>query len=200
MKNLRGILIMALMAAGLMCSLQGCLFEPREAQDPGSGGEDTWIDPEVPKDIFQNLSSGLSEGGNSNYERSLSEEFAFIPRDVDAGQYPAVFGSVWGKEREMAMLDKLKSDYAVKREIRFGNEAGEFNEEVAEGASPWFQGEYLITVDSGSGEEYFGGIAKFTLEASSQGGWVLVEWEDLDVLEAYSTAGLLRGALGSGGE
>ena len=200
MKNLRVILILGLMAAGLLFSGPGCLFEPREAQVPGSGGEDTWVNPETPKDIFINLSSGFSEAGNSNYERSLSEEFAFIPPDVDAVQYSAVFGSVWGKVREMAMLDKLKSDYAIKREVRFGDEAGEFEDEVAEGASPWFQGEYLITVDSGSGDEHFGGIAKFTLEASSQGGWVLVGWEDLDVLEAYSTAGLLRGALGSGGE
>lgn len=198
MKNYSRIILTGVLALGIACTGPGCLFEPREAQDPGSGGEDTWIIPEVAKDIFKNLSSGLSESGNSNYERSLSEEFLFIPRDVDAGQYPAVFSNPWGRDQEMNMLNRMKSDYAVKRLIRFGDEAGEFEDEVPEGASPWFEGEYLITLDAGSGEQYFGGIARFTLEESSQGGWVLVKWEDLDILESYPTAGLLRGALGGG--
>jgi hypothetical protein len=152
--------------------------------------------PEVAEDIFQNLSSGLSEAGNSNYERSLSEEFTFIPREVDFTQYPGVFNDVWGKDREMSMLDRMKSDYPVERTIRFGDTDGNFDEKVAEGSSPWFQGEYLITLDAGSEKEYFGGVAKFTLEASSQGGWVLVGWDDMDILEGYKTGGILRGRLG----
>ncbi|MDZ7860449.1 MAG: hypothetical protein U5O15_07260 [Candidatus Krumholzibacteriota bacterium] len=196
MRNIRGIILLSLMISAFALPQGGCLFEPREAQDPGAGGEDTWVEPEVPRDIFKNLSSGLSEPGNSNYERTISDGFIFIPRTEDEMQYPDLSG--WDKEREMNMLDRLKSDYAARREIFFGSgteNGGSFDEENAEGDQPWFEGEYLITLDSGSGEVIYGGVARFTLEAAGQGGWKLVEWEDKDILQDYGTSGLLRGRL-----
>ncbi len=201
MRKFRRIIILSLMIFALALPQGGCLFEPREAQDPGSGGEDTWVEPEVPRDIFKNLSSGLSEPGNSNYERTISDGFIFVPMPKDEGEYPVLTG--WDKEREMNMLDRLKSDYAVSREIFFGSgseNGGSFEVENPEGDRPSFEGKYRITLNSGSEEVIYGGVAKFTLEAVGQGGWKLVEWEDKDILEeGYGTSGLLRGRL-SGAE
>ena len=199
MPTIRGIMLLSLIIFALAMPQGGCLFEPREAQEPGSGGEDTWVEPEVPRDIFKNLSSGLSEPGNSNYERTISDGFTFIPRTEDEMQYPDLSG--WDKEREMNMIDRLKSDYTG-REIFFGSgseNGASFEEENPEGDRPWFEGEYRITLNSGSEEATYGGVARFTLEAVGQGGWELVEWEDKDILEGYGTSGLLRGRL-SGAE
>jgi hypothetical protein len=181
----------SLLAAG------GCLFEPREAQDPGGGGEDTWIDPQVPEDVFLNLQTGLSEAGNSNYERSLSDNFVFTPRPPDANQYPQL--NDWNRQAELNFLNVLKGDYPVGREIRFGDEDGNWEEENPQGTNPYFQGEYLYTINDGTGEVYYGGIARFTFEENEQGRWVLMEWEDIDVLGSQpteGTGGQLRGRSG----
>jgi len=188
---------LALLAGALVSS--GCLFEPREAEDPGSGGEDTWIDPQVPQDVFKNLMTGLSEAGNSNYERSLSDDFSFIPRGPDLTQYPNLDG--WTAEDELNFLNVLKGDYPSSREVRFGDENGEWEEENPQGTNPYFQGEYLYTLNDGTGEVMFGGVARFTFEENAQGRWVLREWEDLDVLsspETEGTGGALRGRIGGG--
>jgi hypothetical protein len=174
----------------------GCLFEPREAMDPSGGGEDTWIDPQVPEDVFKNLMTGLSESGNSNYERSLSENFKFVARPTDESTYGVL--ADWDKTDEMNFLDFLKGDYPVSREIRFGDEEGNFIDDSQGGTNPWFEGEYLYTLNDGTGETYFGGIARFTFEEDAQGKWVLFEWKDIDVLETYSTAGIMRGISGVG--
>lgn len=185
--------ILAACAAAFL--LSGCLFEPREAQDPGSGADDTWIDPQVPEDVFQNLVTGLSEAGNSNYERSLSDNFTFVSEiAADLAQYGDVL-SDWDRTDEMNLLNLLKGEYPAARSIRFGDEAGNFEDSNEGGSNPWYEGEYLYTLNDGSGEIYYGGIARFTFEESDQGKWVLFEWRDLDVLGSNSTGGNMRGRL-----
>ncbi len=191
---------LALLAGAAALVSSGCLFEPREAEDPGSGEDDTWVDPQVPQDVFKNLMTGLSEAGNSNYERSLSDDFSFIPRPADLNQYPGALAD-WNTEDELNFLNVLKGDYTSTREIRFGDENGEWEEENPQGTNPYFQGEYLYTLSGVTGEALYGGVARFTFEENAQGRWVLMEWEDLDILaspETGGTGGALRGRSGGG--
>ena len=58
--------------------LGGCIFTPRDPAPPKGDEGGTWIIPKSPKDVFLNLASGLEAAGNSNYERSLAEDFTFI--------------------------------------------------------------------------------------------------------------------------
>ena len=181
--------IFLMIAMGLAIN-SGCLFTPRDAEEPGED-TDPWTVPNVPKDVFINLRSGFHATANSNYERSLSDEFEFIARPVDWPDFVE-----WDKADEMAFLDRLKGDYTGERTIQFGDEYGLFDpDNTEEGvANAWYEGEYLITLDPGDGSDpdIFAGIARFYLEKGSVG-WVMIRWDDLDVSsEEYTTSTFLR--------
>jgi len=173
----------------LATAAAGCIFEPRDPVEPGGGEEDTWVTVEEPTDVFINLSSGFAELANSNYERSLSDEFLFVPTNQSLTNYPIL--QDWGKGEELDFLNKIKGDYPGERTIRFGDENGDFDQVNLEGDEPWVEGEYLITLE---GEQSYAGIARFTFVRSGQPQWTLKEWKDIDfVSEEFPTSGRLRG-------
>lgn len=176
----------------LLSLFAGCIFDPRDPALPGAGGDECWTVPNSPKDVFSNLDCGLSSAGNSSYERSLADEFTFIPRPGDEG-----LGSFadWSKQQELDVLNRLKSEFQGERTARFGDEDGIFEKENVSVGRAEYQGRYLITLDpgDGTGPQVFGGRAIFIIVETSTG-WVLQSWEDFDVLESYPTSGNLRGA------
>ena len=186
------ILLPALLAAG-------CIFEPREAEPPGTGDEATWITPNLPKDVFVNLTTGLAADANSNYERSLGQNFTFVPTPEVVSQLGSEVFDGWDKEVEMEFLTRLKGIFLGERAIQFGDENMVFDREDIDVPAPGFaefEGEYLMTLDPGDGSpvEYYGGRAVFYLEKQTQG-WMLIKWEDIDVSGSYPTSGHLRGTL-----
>lgn len=182
------IVLAALLAGG------GCLFEPREPLPPSSDDEGDWIVPKTPKDVFRNLVTGLSSPGNSNYERSLSAEFTFIPRDQDRAQFPDGTFDAWTKGVEMDILTRMKGDYQGERMAQYGDENGDFPSEDIQVGWAEFEGPYMWSLDRGDGSEpeIYAGTARFFLQEGTSG-WVLVKWEDIDVTDSYPTSGNLRG-------
>ena len=182
------ILLAALLAGG------GCLFEPRQAQPPldDTGGD--WIVPKTPKDVFHNLATGLAAAGNSNYERSLADEFTFIPRDQDRLQFPDGTFDAWTAAVELDVVTRIKGDYQGERIAQFGDENGQFEKEDVQVGWAEYEGQYSWTLDRGDGSEpeVYSGIARFFIEEGTSG-WVLVKWEDIDVIGSYPTSGNLRG-------
>ncbi|HER44109.1 MAG TPA: hypothetical protein ENO08_06585 [Candidatus Eisenbacteria bacterium] len=177
----------------------GCIFEPREAESPDAGEEATWITPNLPKDVFVNLTTGLAADANSNYERSLSQDFTFVPLPEDVGALGAEVFEGWNKEIEMEFLTRLKGIFLGERTIQFGDENMVFDREdidVPATGFAEFEGEYLMTLDPGDGSpvEHYAGRAIFYLEKQTQG-WMLTKWEDIDVSGSYPTSGYLRGTL-----
>ena len=191
--------IIALVLAAVLAG-GGCLFEPREALPPFDEGEGDWITPKTPKDVFLNLTTGLAAAGNSNYERSLADEFTFIPRDQDRLQFPDGTFDDWTKTVEMDVITRIKGDYQGERVAQFGDENGNFPKEDIQVGWAEFEGPYTWTLDRGDGSdpEVYSGTARFfILEGTS--GWVLVKWEDVDVIESYPTSGNLRGTFRAAG-
>lgn len=182
------IILAALLAGG------GCLFEPREAEPPLDEGEGDWIVPKTPKDVFLNLASGLASAGNSNYERSLADEFTFIPRDQDRLQFPDGTFDDWIKDVELDVLSRIKGDFMGERAAQFGDENGQFAREEVQVGWAEYEGQYRWTLDPGDGSEpeIYAGTAVFYIEERTSG-WVLVRWEDIDVIGSYPTSGNLRG-------
>ncbi len=185
-----------LLAAAM--TLAGCtIFSPREAEDPSGGGGSTWIVPRQPKDVFLNLASGLSAVTNSNYERSLSPEFEFVPRESDRLAFPAGTFEGWGKETELAFLNRIKTTYLVKRTVQFGDENGTFPVENEGVGQAEYEGPYEIVLDNGTGEpDVYAGVARFLIVQATEG-WMIAQWEDLDVVESFPTSGNLRGTFSS---
>jgi hypothetical protein len=182
------IILASVLAAG------GCLFEPRDAQPPLDESEGDWVVPKTPKDVFLNLVTGLSSPGNSNYERSLADEFSFTPRDQDRLQFPDGTFDEWTKQVEMDVLSRIKGDYQGARTAQFGDENGAFPKEDVQVGWAEYEGPYMLSLTrAGSSEpEIYAGTARFYLKEGTSG-WVLERWEDIDVIESYPTSGNLRG-------
>jgi hypothetical protein len=194
---MRKAALILMLAAALAAA--GCILEPRDAEPPGSEEESDWIVPKGPKDVFRNLASGLSAAGNSNYERSLADDFTFIPRDQDRIQFPGGTFDDWTKAVEMNVLNRIKSTYMGERTAQYGDENGNFpNEDIQVGMAE-FEGPYMWTLDRGDGSdpEVYAGTARFYLREGTSG-WVLARWEDIDVIESYPTSGNLRGTYRTG--
>jgi hypothetical protein len=188
----RGSIIAVVLALALASG--GCLFEPREPNPPLDETEGDWVVPKTPKDVFLNLETGLSSAGNSNYERSLADEFTFIPRDQDRLQFPDGTFDGWTMDVEMDVLSRVKGDYQGERTAQYGDENGNFPKEDIQVGWAEFEGPYYWTLDRGDGSEpeIYAGTARFFL-AEGTSGWVLIKWEDIDVIESYPTSGNLRG-------
>ena len=182
------LILSAVLAGG------GCLFEPRQALPPLDEGEGDWVVPKTPKDVFLNLVTGLSSVGTSNYERSLADEFTFVPRDQDRLQFPEGTFDGWTKLVEMDILTRIKGDYQGERIATYGDENGNFPKEDIQVGWAEFEGPYRWALDRGDGTdpEIYSGTARFFLEEGTSG-WVIVKWEDVDVIESYPTSGNLRG-------
>ena len=180
---------------------QSCgVLEPREAQTPENTQDTPWILPLSPKDVFKNLKSGFGSAKDSNYDRSLDPTFTFVPRIDDAALFdPTVFQN-WTKDVELQVLRRIKGDFPAARSIQFGTGADmQFTKESIEVQIAYFEGPYVITLNSGSGPaQTFAGIARFTVKQGTQG-WVLTKWEDLDLFENFTTSGRLRGSLRASG-
>jgi hypothetical protein len=188
----RAALILIVLAAAV--AGEGCLFDPRDPDAPVDDTGGDWVVPKTPKDVFINLVSGLSDAGNSNYERSLADNFTFIPRDQDRLQFPDGTFDGWTKQVEMNVLTRMKGDFQGERTAQYGDENGQFAKEDVQVGWAEYEGEYSWTLDFGDGSEpeVYSGIARFFIEEGTSG-WVLVRWEDIDVIDSYPTSGNLRG-------
>ena len=189
MRSTITVIVLAAMLAG-----GGCLFEPREAEQPLDESEGDWVVPKTPKDVFLNLVTGLSSPGNSNYERSLADEFTFTPRDQDRSNFPDGTFDDWTKEVELEILSRVKGDYQGERTAQLGDEDGQFAREDVQVGYAEYEGRYMLTLDPGDGSDpdIYAGTAVFYIEEKTSG-WVLVRWEDIDVTGSYPTSGNLRG-------
>ncbi len=189
MTSMKRILLLTIMTA-IALPAAGCLFDPRSPDDPDAGG-DPWIVPILPKDIFLNIQTGFSTVANSNYERSLSDDFVFIARAADWPDPPA-----WGKAEELDFLTRVKGDYTAERAVQFGDENMIFERENVEVGRAEYEGLYIITLDRGGGEpvETYAGKAIFIVEKGATG-WALSSWEDVDIYETYATSTYLRRTL-----
>ncbi|HUV36225.1 MAG TPA: hypothetical protein VMX58_04715 [Patescibacteria group bacterium] len=181
-------LIISLLA---MCQA-GCIFDPREAEDPAGEDDTCWIPPNAPTDVFSNLDCGLGSAGNSSYERSLDPDFVFIPRPGYDG--PGNFEE-WDFTQEMDFVTKLKGDYQGERSIRFGDAEGRFERWDVATSDATYWGEYRITLDSGTGTDpdIFAGKAEFHIVRGTKG-WVIKKWEDYDVVDSFPTSANIRGS------
>jgi hypothetical protein len=189
MIKMKRILLVAIMAA-MALAATGCIFDPRSPDSPATEG-DPWVVPILPKDIFQNIRTGFIAVANSNYERSLADNFVFIARAQDWPDAPA-----WGKAEELDFLTRVKGDYTAGRNIQFGDENMIFERENVEVGRAEYEGLYVITLDRGGGEpvETYAGKAIFIVEKGATG-WALISWEDVDIYETYSTSTYLRRSL-----
>lgn len=177
------------LVAGLVLAT-GCLFEPREANNPDSGS--TWIKPDFPNKVFANMETGLEDLSGGNYERSIGDTFVFIPLPGDIAQNGAEAYNGWNSEVEISVMRKLLGD-ATKIEVAFTGvtPAGQ------QGDLYQYEASYNLTItpiNDPSTLEIYQGKARFDFLNGSKG-YELVKWEDIEAVLGFPTWGYLRGIL-----
>ena len=100
----------------------------------------------------------------------------------------------------MDVLTRIKGDYQGERIATYGDENGDFPKEDIQIGWAEFEGPYSWTLHRGDGSdpEIYSGTARFYLEEGTSG-WIIVKWEDIDVIESYPTSGNLRGTFRGAG-
>lgn len=178
----------ALVVAIVIVTTTGCsIFEPREAEIPGSSGT-PFIAPDVPSLVFSNMKSGLEDLTGVNYEKSLGDEFTFIPLPSDVDKLgPEVFQD-WTKEVEMEVTTRVLADASLLLVSYINPEQIRDEADFAD-----FRAPYELTVTYSSGlTEVFKGVAQFDMQRLG-GNWHLIRWTDQEGVEGYATWGYLRG-------
>jgi hypothetical protein len=181
----------------VMIGSNGCLFEPRTAEEPSGSDLYPWVVPYVFENVLRNLTTGLASNVDSNYQRSLDDAaFTFIPTDADAINVGPEKFVGWNKAVESEWLRRIKTLYLGARTLRFGDASGNFTSKIEQVNRVVLEGEYEIGLEPTPGDpkEVYAGIARFTLVRGTLG-WVMAEWRDLEASGTNPTSGYLRGTL-----
>jgi hypothetical protein len=87
--------------------LCGCdLFRARTPEDP-EGDAGTWLQPDTPERVIENVQNAISELNTQNYLRSLSDDFEFVPT-LEAESREPVF-SGWSRAEEETYFTRLRA-------------------------------------------------------------------------------------------
>ena len=98
-----GLMAILVLASGL--SLPGCsVFSTREPEEPLSD-TGSFIQPDTPEQVIDNVQSAIAELNTLNYRRSLSEEMTFQPT-ATAQARESVFLS-WSRSQEEQYFSAL---------------------------------------------------------------------------------------------
>jgi len=177
--------------------LGGCLFEARDAEPPGSGGQDQ-IPLDDPTDVFSALKRSLESRLSGNYENALSDNFVFLPMindEQDPTFPPGIFDN-WTKQIEKDVLQQIFGDYGT-LSVTFAT-----SRDINENDYVRFRAEYdLITTDAGSPTDSTRYRAVAHIDTRNENGnWRIDRWEDIEQTAApgggfYRSWGFLRGAV-----
>ncbi len=182
-------LIMILALALFFEAAPGCIFQPRDAEPPGTDAGSTWEPADVPSKVFINLRTGVVDLTGVNYERSLNGNFTFIPTPEDERQLgPDVFAN-WDVDVEKQVLQKILGDASI-AEVSFVNPQNI----LGTSTTATFQSPYILTItDQTSGNvNEFQAVAEFDMVKVGSG-WQLIQWRDIEFVEGFATWGFLRG-------
>ncbi len=83
----------------VLLGLLGCdLFAPRKPEPPAAESG-TFLQPDTPERVVQNLQNAIAERNAGNYVRSLAENFTFVPTALAQSRDPALWDG-WNRARE----------------------------------------------------------------------------------------------------
>lgn len=81
------------------------LFDPRTPEPPGGEGG-TFVQPDAPDLVIENLRNAVAELNVQNYRRSLDEALVFEPAATAAAGAPSLWSS-WSRDEEVGYFTTL---------------------------------------------------------------------------------------------
>ena len=183
--------------------LSGCLFSPREPEQPGTGVQIDYLPKSTPPNVWANLEKSLVATHAPGWEDNISQtEFRYIPDDEARAQFPDGFFNGWDRPREITYINNFYNSgvsiIAQMTQAGFVFPPPSGNEMTIEDIIY----DLVVTNDAdGSIVRYRGKCdVIFRLEANF---WYIYEWRDLQGEsdpgsgQLLNTMGVLRGTFGS---
>lgn len=179
-----------IMAILMLSAATGCIFEVREADPPARGS--TWLVPDDPQRVFQNMESGLEDLTGVNYGRSLNDAFVFSPTLEDSLN-PTLAGKFvnWTVDVEKEVTDLILSE-ARSLTVAFTEREQIFSSSV----EVKFKVRYELTITTNTAPPdtvTYKGRGQFDMVNGSKG-WQLNRWKEEEREIGFATWGFLRGS------
>ncbi len=173
MRGVRGIVIAAILA-WLACDA----FLPRTPADPIAEAG-TFIQPDEPDAVVDNLRAAVAEMNAANYRRSLGEEVIFEPTAVAKARDPSLWAS-WGRAEEDGYFTTMTeaARQGTGHLLRLDNMAAEFGE-----SRYTLDAQYFLVVNhrrAGVPDTVQGRLI-WEIEQGPTGLWALGSWTDQQV-------------------
>lgn len=169
------------LAVALVGSLVGCdVFSTRDPEPP-EAGVGTWLQPDTPDRVIENLSNAVTEMNSGNYLRSLADDFAFEPSQASRARDAALWQG-WGRADEETYFSRLVASSSFSS----GHDLQLLDQTVnVQGDEKYvFDANYILTVrHNRTSEEIpteFQGRLIWEIEKSEEGLWYLRRWVDVD--------------------
>lgn len=190
-KMAKWTLVTSVAIAVVMTATTGCkMFEPREAEPPGTSDNVAYVPPNSAAGVFANLKSGVENlAQGANYDRSLADNFNFLPFEQDAIDLPGAFEN-WSKQVEMDVL-KLMLSESNEAEVTFNRVVNIDETEFVQFRVTY---EMRLVSKTGGQETIYKGIAEFDVRRNA-GIWELELWREVEQVESFTTWGYHKGTL-----
>lgn len=157
----------------------GCdLFATRTPELPeGVGG--TFLQPDTPDQVIENLRFAINERNTLNYRRSLADDLQFQPTASAEAQHPIWSG--WSATEEESYFTTLASSIAGTATQNVV--LNDVTLTIIDTENSVFDATYLITTEHSRPEipTIFQGRLSWMITQRSDGLWILQSWIDQEV-------------------
>ena len=157
---------------------------------PESGGG-TWLQPDTPERVSENLQNALGELSEQNYLRSLTDDFTFEPTVSAQARDPLVWTN-WSRTEEETYFGRLK----VAAEPFSGHqlELLDVNRTAVGDDQFLLDATYILNMTHSRSDEDIPtevqGRLIWKMVRGSDGLWALSEWTDQEIANASSWSDL----------
>jgi len=169
----------------------GCLFQPREAEDPTQVTGPIWVPPQYLGNALGNMKRSLESKVLTNYERSFSETGLLMeldPSDLsDLGENPF---DPWSKTQEGARMTGILNGTTATLGVTWT-----VGDSLDESSSVRYYRDlrYRLTFTKGGISVVYSGLADLYFTDDGTGSWYITRWVDKRDGTANRTWGWLRG-------
>lgn len=190
--------IFGLIFAIIFSCLGGCVFTPRDPEEPGASV--VYLDPYDPEAVITNIERAMGGQDPAGYERLIADDFTYEPDSGTQASYPGVDWETWDRDREIAFMnDFLNNVQGVTADLTAEVIHGEWD-----GSEANLRYIYSVSVDESGSQVPYRALA--TLDFRLDGTyWVLYRWfdeqgeQDPDSGANLPSLGQRRGAFAAAG-
>lgn len=170
--------VFVLVIAGVLPACD--IFSTRDP-DPPQAGTGTWLQPDTPDRVIENVKNAIAEMNSGNYLRSLADDFSFEPSQTARAREPELWQG-WGRADEETYFGRLvaSSSFSSGHDLQLLD----LSETVLTEQKYVIDANYILTVHHSRTAEgiptEFQGRLVWEIEESEEGLWYLRRWTDVD--------------------